>query len=82
MVTPGDYAISNFYNSRDGTDCHPYELFLQLEQIEHRTTQVRRPQSNGFVERLHGTLLDEHFRLKGREKFSESVAEIQTDLVS
>ena len=32
-------------------DRHPYELFLQLEDIEHRTTQVRRPQSNGFVER-------------------------------
>jgi transposase InsO family protein len=47
-------------------DRHPYELFLQLEGIEHRTTKVRRPQSNGFVERLHRTLLDEHFRIKGR----------------
>lgn len=61
-------------------DQHPYELFLQLEQIEHRTTKVRRPQSNGFIERLHRTLLDEHFRLKGREKFYESVAEMQVDL--
>ena len=61
-------------------DRHPYELFLQLEGIEHRTTQVRRPQSNGFVERLHRTLLDEHFRIKGREKFYESVAEMQADL--
>ncbi len=40
-------------------DNHPYELCLQLEGIEHRTTRVRRPQSNGFVERLHRTLLDE-----------------------
>ena len=61
-------------------DKHPYELFLQLEEIEHRTTKVRRPQSNGFVERLHRTLLDEHFRLKGREKFYESVKEMQADL--
>jgi transposase InsO family protein len=61
-------------------DKHPYELFLQLEDIEHRKTKVRRPQSNGFVERLHRTLLDEHFRLKGREKFYESVAEMQADL--
>ena len=36
-------------------DHHPYELFLQLEGIEHRTTKVRRPQSNGFIERLHRT---------------------------
>ncbi len=61
-------------------DRHPYELFLQLEGIEHRKTKVRRPQSNGFVERLHRTLLDEHFRIKGREKFYESVAEMQADL--
>jgi len=61
-------------------DKHPYELFLQLEEIEHRTTKVRRPQSNGFVERLHRTLLNEHFRLKGREKFYEAVSEMQADL--
>ena len=61
-------------------DTHPYELFLQLEEIEHRTTRVRRPQSNGFVERMHRTLLDEHFRIKGREKWYESVEEMQSDL--
>jgi len=61
-------------------DRHPYELFLQLEGIEHRTTRVRRPQSNGFVERLHRTLLDEHFRIMGRKKFYESVDEMQKDL--
>jgi transposase InsO family protein len=41
---------------------------------------VRRPQSNGFVERLHRTLLDEHFRIKGRQKWYESVEEMQKDL--
>jgi transposase InsO family protein len=67
-------------------DRHPYELFLQLEpamdiaEIEHRTTKVRRPQSNGFVERLHRTLLDEHFRVKGRTTWYESVDAMQTDL--
>ena len=33
-------------------DQHPYELFLQLESIAHKTTKVGRPQSNGIVERL------------------------------
>jgi len=61
-------------------DRHPYELFLQLEEIEHRTTKVRRPQSNGYVERLHRTLLDEHFRVMGRKKFYETVDEMQKDL--
>jgi transposase InsO family protein len=61
-------------------DRHPYELFLALEDIEHRTTKVRRPQSNGFIERLHRTLLDEHFRIMGRKKFYQSIDEMQKDL--
>ena len=61
-------------------DRHPYELFLQLEDIEHRTTKVRRPQSNGYVERLHRTLLDEHFRVMGRTKWYESLEPMQEDL--
>lgn len=61
-------------------DSHPYELFLQLEGIEHRTTKVRRPQSNGFIERLHRTLLDEHFRIQGRSKWYETLEEMQADL--
>jgi transposase InsO family protein len=65
---------------RGRADRHPYELFLQLEDIEHRTTRVRRPQSNGFVERLHRTLLDEHFRVAGRTKWYDSIDEMQKDL--
>lgn len=61
-------------------DQHPYELFLQLEEIEHRTTRVKRPQSNGIVERFHRTLLDEHFRVEGRKTWFETVEEMQTVL--
>ena len=61
-------------------DRHPYELFLQLEGIEHRTTRVRRPQSNGIVERFHRTLLDEHFRVEGRRAWFETVDEMQAAL--
>lgn len=61
-------------------DRHPYELFLQLESIEHRTTPVRRPQSNGFIERFHRTLLDEHLRVQGRTTWYETVEEMQQDL--
>jgi transposase InsO family protein len=43
---------------------------------------VRRPQSNGFIERLHRTLLDEPFRIKGRTTWYESVGKMQTDLDS
>src|SRR3546814_20078751 len=46
---------------------HPYELLLHLEEIEHRTTRIKRPQSNGLVERLHRTLLHEIGRATRRE---------------
>ena len=61
-------------------DQHPYELFLQLEGIEHRTTRVGRPQSNGIVERLDRTLLDEHLRVQGRTVWYETVEEMQQAL--
>lgn len=61
-------------------DRHPYELFLQLEEIEHRTTRVKRPQSNGIVERFHRTLLDEHFRVEGRKTWFDTIEEMQTVL--
>lgn len=61
-------------------DQHPYELFLQLEEIEHRTTRVKRPQSNGIVERFHRTLLDEHFRVEGRRTWFETIEEMQAVL--
>lgn len=61
-------------------DRHPYELFLQLEGIEHKRTRVSRPQSNGIVERLHRTLLDEHFRVEGRRTWFETIEEMQAVL--
>ena len=48
-----------------------------------RTSSTALPRSadpNGFVERLHRTLLDEHFRVLGRTKFYESIQEMQNDL--
>ncbi len=63
-----------------GKETHPYELFLELNEIEHRRTQVRRPQTNGFVERFHRTVLDEFFRTAFRTKIYESVEALQTDL--
>ncbi len=63
-----------------GTDRHPFELYLQLNDIEHRTTRVRRPQTNGFVERFHRTVLEEFFAIAFRTKFYETVEELQADL--
>ncbi|MDE0074407.1 MAG: macro domain-containing protein [Gammaproteobacteria bacterium] len=44
------------------------------------TVGVGRPQSNGFIERFHRTLLEEHLRIKGRTTWYETVEEMQKDL--
>ena len=63
-----------------GTERHPYELDLQLNDIEHRTTCVHRPQTSGFVERFNRTVLDEFFRTAFRSKFYQTVEQLQVDL--
>jgi len=59
---------------------HPYQIFLELNDIEHRRTKVARPRTNGFVERFNRTVLDEFFRETFHDKFYASVEELQTDL--
>lgn len=63
-----------------GTEAHPYELYLALNEIEHRRTRVRTPKTNGFVERFNGTVLDEFFRSTMRETFYRDVDSLQADL--
>ncbi len=59
---------------------HLYEIFLELNDIEHRTTKVASPRTNGFVERFNRTVLDEFFRTAFRKKLYESVNALQEDL--
>ena len=63
-----------------GTDRHPFELYLAFNDIEHRRTKVRHPQTNGFIERFNRTVLDEFFRSAFRTTFYESVEALQADL--
>src|ERR671912_635163 len=63
-----------------GTERHPYELYLALNDIEHRKTRVGSPRTNGFVERFNGTVLDEFFRPTMRRRLYESVEALQADL--
>jgi transposase len=38
---------------------HPFELFLAVNQIEHRRTDIGSPETNGFCERFHRTVKEE-----------------------
>lgn len=39
----------------------PFELYLAVQQIEHRSAKVRSPQTNGFCERFHRILKEAFF---------------------
>lgn len=59
---------------------HEYELYLQLENIDHSKTKVRHPQSNGICERLHRTMQDEFYAVTFRKKLYQDLEALQTDL--
>jgi transposase InsO family protein len=61
-------------------DKHPYELFLQLNEIEHTKTKVKSPQTNGICERFHQTVLNEFYRVFFRKKVYSDIETLQTDL--
>ena len=59
---------------------HPYQLYLQLNEIDHTKTKVRSPQSNGICERFHQTVLNEFYRVTFRKKIYSDIETLQTDL--
>jgi transposase InsO family protein len=59
---------------------HEYELYLQIEGIDHSKTKVRHPQSNGICERLHRTMQDEFYAITFRKKLYHDLEQLQIDL--
>jgi transposase InsO family protein len=61
-------------------DKHPYQLYLQLHEIEHTRTKARHPQTNGICERFHKTILDEFYKPVFRKKIFDNLDDLQIDL--
>jgi transposase InsO family protein len=59
---------------------HEYELYLAVENIDHTRTRAGSPQTNGIVERLHKTMLNEFYRIAFRKKVYDSIGTLQLDL--
>jgi transposase InsO family protein len=59
---------------------HEYELYLNIEAIEHSKTQIKHPQSNGICERLHRTMQEEFYAVAFRKKLYQTLNELQKDL--
>jgi transposase InsO family protein len=61
-------------------ECHEYQLYLAVENIDHSRTKAKSPQTNGICERFHRTVLDEFYRIAFRKKIYRSIDELQADL--
>lgn len=59
---------------------HEYQLYLNIEDIDHTKTKARSPQTNGICERFHKTILQEFYQITFRKKVYNSLDELQRDL--
>ena len=59
---------------------HLYELFLQMNEIDHTVTKAKSPQTNGICERFNQTVLNEFYKPAFRKTMYKSVEQMQEDL--
>lgn len=59
---------------------HEYELYLDIENIEHSRTKVKHPQTNGICERFHRTIQNEFYASAFRRKLYRTLEELQADV--
>jgi hypothetical protein len=60
-------------------ETHAYQLYLNLEDIEHTRTKAYSPQTNGICERFHKTMKNECYDVMFRKKIYSSVDDVQED---
>lgn len=61
-------------------ESHPYQLYLDVEDIDHTKTRAKHPQTNGICERFHQTIQNEFYASAFRKKIFQSIEELQKDL--
>lgn len=59
---------------------HKFEFALKEHGIKHRYTKVKHPWTNGFVERLNRTILEEFYQVALRKKRYRGIEDLQVDL--
>ncbi|SMO66458.1 IS481 family transposase [Gracilimonas mengyeensis] len=59
---------------------HPFQLYLDLEDIDHTRTKAKSPQTNGICERFHRTIQEEFYSIIFRKKVFRSIEELQAEL--
>jgi hypothetical protein len=61
-------------------ESHPYQLYMDMEMIEHTRTKSASPQTNGICERFHKTIKNEFYATAFRRKMYTSLEMLQEDL--
>ena len=59
---------------------HEYQLYLDIENIDHSRTRAKSPQTNGICERFHKTIQDEFYSIAFRKKVYDNLDQLQEDL--
>lgn len=62
-----------------GSEKHHYELYLLLNDIEHRKTEVHQSAANGFVKRFSQICHNEFFKQTFNDNLYQSLEALQTD---
>lgn len=61
-------------------ETHSYQLYLNIEDIEHTRTKAYSPQTNGICERFHKTMKQEAYDVMFRKKIYTTLEELQNDV--
>jgi transposase InsO family protein len=59
---------------------HEFEKTCNRVGINHTTTKVKHPWTNGYMERLNRSVLDEFYSGTSRKKQPKGIEELQIDL--
>lgn len=59
---------------------HEYQLYLNIEDIDHTKTKAKRPQTNGICERFHRTMQEEFYAIAFRKKLYNTLEALQSDI--
>lgn len=59
---------------------HAYQLYLNIEDIDHSKTKAFSPQTNGICERFHITMNNECYDVLFRKKLYNHLEELQHDI--
>lgn len=61
-------------------ETHAFELYLNIEDIEHSRTKAYSPQTNGICERFHKTMKNECYEVMFRRRIYSTLEDIQRDI--